>query len=56
MELDITAQARNSDKKLFYPFTTTLMEVRLNREPIPLRAAAGVTVLDYEIFQFLART
>ena len=56
VELDITSQARNSDQKLFYPFTTTLMEVRLNREPIPLKVAPGVTVLDYEIFQFLART
>jgi hypothetical protein len=56
VELDITSQGRNSDKKLFCPFTTTLMEVRLNREPIPLRSAASVTVLDYEIFQFLVRT
>ena len=52
-DLDSTSQARNSDKKLFVPFTTTLIEVRLNREPIPLVRPAGVTFDNFEIFQFL---
>ncbi len=52
-ELDITSQAHNSDKKLFFPFTTTLIEVRLNREPVPLPRPPKVTFDNYEIFQFL---
>jgi pimeloyl-ACP methyl ester carboxylesterase len=52
-ELDITPRALGSDLKLFFPFTTTLIEVRLNREPTPLPRPAGVTFDNFEIFQFL---
>jgi hypothetical protein len=34
--LDISALAGDANVKFFYPFTTTLVEVRLNREPLPL--------------------
>lgn len=38
VEMDLSPLLRkNSDVKLFYPFTTTLVEVRLNREPLPLK-------------------
>ncbi len=29
--------------KFFYPFTTTLLELRLNREPLPLSGANRIT-------------
>ena len=32
--IDITAML-TQDFKFFYPFTTTLIELRLNREPLP---------------------
>jgi len=51
VELDITSNALNPDKKLFFPFTTTFLEVRLNREPVPQESP----LTDYEIFQFLAK-
>jgi pimeloyl-ACP methyl ester carboxylesterase len=35
-ELDITWLLNNPDIKLFYPLTTTLIELKLNREPFPL--------------------
>lgn len=35
VELDITDLV-TGDTKLFYPFTTTLVEIKLNREPLPL--------------------
>jgi hypothetical protein len=34
--LDISALAGDANVKFFYPFTTTLVEIRLNREPLPL--------------------
>jgi hypothetical protein len=34
--LDISSLADNTGIKFFYPFTTTLIELRLNREPLPL--------------------
>ena len=46
VELDITSAATDADQKLFFPFTTTLIEVRLNREPLCR------TDGTYEIFQF----
>ncbi len=46
VELDISGAARDTDQKLFCPFTTTLIEMHLNREPIP--RADGT----YEIFGF----
>lgn len=35
-ELDISALAGDANVKFFYPFTTTLVEIKLNREPLPL--------------------
>lgn len=53
VQLDISAQARSTNKQLFFPFTTTMLEIRLNREPVPLKPAEGGGIaLDYEIFQF----
>ncbi|NBD23752.1 hypothetical protein [Paenibacillus glycinis] len=34
--LDLSSLLGASDVKFFYPFTTTLVELRLNREPLPL--------------------
>lgn len=34
--LDISSLADNAGIKFFYPFTTTLIELKLNREPLPL--------------------
>lgn len=33
--LDLTPLLNNSEYTFFYPFTTTLLEVKLNREPLP---------------------
>jgi hypothetical protein len=54
VQLDVTGNVNNTVKKLFLPFTTTLMEIRLNREPIPLPPVVGVVGTNYEIFQFMA--
>jgi hypothetical protein len=34
--IDISSLADDTGIKFFYPFTTTLVELRLNREPLPL--------------------
>lgn len=34
-KVDLTPWLRDTDVKFFWPFTTTLVEVRLNREPMP---------------------
>jgi hypothetical protein len=34
--LDISSLADDTGIKFFYPFTTTLIEIKLNREPLPL--------------------
>lgn len=34
-KIDLTPWLRDEEVKFFYPFTTTLVEVRLNREPMP---------------------
>jgi hypothetical protein len=34
--LDLTPLLRDSEVTFFYPHTTTLVEIRLNREPMPL--------------------
>lgn len=36
ISLDLTPYTTNSDLKFFFPFTTTLIELILNREPLPL--------------------
>lgn len=51
VDLDITSNVRNNDKQLFFASTTTFMEVRLNREPVPQESP----LTDYEIFQFLSK-
>lgn len=33
--IDITAMVTHSDFKFFFPFTTTLIDLKLNREPLP---------------------
>jgi hypothetical protein len=35
-ELDISSLVDDVGLRFFYPFTTTLVELRLNREPLPL--------------------
>jgi hypothetical protein len=35
-ELDISSLADDAGVRFFFPFTTTLVELRLNREPLPL--------------------
>lgn len=35
-ELDISSLVDDEGVRFFYPFTTTLVEIRLNREPLPL--------------------
>ena len=34
-ELDISSLVDDTGVKFFYPFTTTLVEIRMNREPLP---------------------
>jgi len=34
--LDISSLVDDKGIKFFYPFTTTLIEIKLNREPLPL--------------------
>jgi pimeloyl-ACP methyl ester carboxylesterase len=41
-ELDISSLMDDRGVRFFYPFTTTLVEVRLNREPLPLSGANRV--------------
>jgi len=54
VDIDITSYAGRTPGELsfFYPFTTTLIEIRLNREPIPL---AGTQPERFEIFEWLDR-
>ncbi len=35
VQIDITPMLRRKDFTFFYPFTTTLVELKLNREPLP---------------------
>ena len=35
-ELDLSSLAGDAKVKFFYPYTTTLVEIKLNREPLPL--------------------
>jgi len=41
VELDI-ASAALPGGSLFFPFTTTLIEIRLNREPVPLNQLSRI--------------
>ena len=34
-QIDLTRYLRDTDVKFFFPYTTTLVEIRLNREPLP---------------------
>jgi hypothetical protein len=40
--VDMASLLRAGGFSLFYPFTTTLVEIRLNREPLPLRGMPDV--------------
>lgn len=46
VRVDITAMLRRRDFTFFYPFTTTLVELRLNREPLPPDNANEVCWFD----------
>jgi hypothetical protein len=41
VKLDITALTQG-DESLLYPYTTTLLEVFVEREPLPLNAVSGI--------------
>ncbi|WP_162056192.1 esterase/lipase family protein [Pontibacter pamirensis] len=41
--LDLTPMLHETNKKIFYPFTTTLVEITLNREPLPIRNKNDIT-------------
>jgi hypothetical protein len=42
VKMDITALAGGGDGSLFYPYTTTLLEVFVEREPMPLNAISDL--------------
>lgn len=44
--LDLSGLLHNVEVKFFYPFTTTLVELRLNREPLPLSGPNKVCWFD----------
>lgn len=46
VRVDISAMLRRRDFTFFYPFTTTLVELRLNREPLPPDNANEVCWFD----------
>ncbi len=41
--MDLSESLHNTDFKFFYPFTTTLIEIILNREPLPIKDINKVT-------------
>jgi hypothetical protein len=41
VKLDITALAQG-EESLLYPYTTTLLEISVEREPLPLNAVSGI--------------
>ena len=41
--MDLTKLLNDDDIRFFYPFTTTLIEIVLNREPLPLRDVNKIT-------------
>lgn len=41
-ELDVSSLVDDAGVRFFYPFTTTLVELKLNREPLPLTGANQV--------------
>jgi hypothetical protein len=45
--VDLSTPLESADLKFFYPFTTTLVEIRLDREPLPF-------VGDNKVFRFLS--
>jgi len=42
VQIDITPMLKRRDFTFFYPFTTTLVELKLNREPLPPNASNDV--------------
>jgi hypothetical protein len=42
VEIDLTGFGQNSQDSLFHPFTTTMVEIVLNREPAPLNAVSRI--------------
>lgn len=47
-QLDLTHLLKSPQVKFFCPFTTTLVEFRLNREPFPIGQAAKNEILRFE--------
>jgi len=45
--VDLSTPLQSADLKFFYPFTTTLVEIRMDREPMPF-------VGDNKVFKFLS--
>ena len=42
--MDLTPLLHEAQYKIFFPFTTTLIEIILNREPLPLRNKNQITI------------
>lgn len=42
--MDLTPLLHEAQYKIFFPFTTTLIEIILNREPLPLRHKNNITI------------
>ena len=42
--MDLTPLLHEAQYKIFFPFTTTLIEIILNREPLPLRNKNNITI------------
>jgi hypothetical protein len=42
VELDLTGLGKDGKDSLFHPFTTTMVEIVLNREPMPLNAVSRI--------------
>lgn len=41
-EIDLTPLLKGDEFRLFFPFTTTLIEMKLNREPLPLKGEVDI--------------
>jgi hypothetical protein len=42
VSLDLTDLANDTKTRLFYPFTTTVIEIRLDREPMPMGEESNI--------------
>jgi hypothetical protein len=46
-QLEITSLMTNEEVKLFFPWTTTLVELRMNREPVPFDRALASQICSF---------